>query len=354
VLQSRAMASDNGPQSPANAAEAALPVHVLTGFLGSGKTTLLNRALRTPRFADAAVLINEFGDVAIDHLLVREAREELVVLASGCVCCTLRRDLVEQLTQLLEQRAKGTVPRFSRVVLETTGLADPAPIVQTLVSHATLRDQLYLDGIVCAVDAQLGLGTLRTRRIAQKQVAVADRLLLTKCDLASTAARAPLEQALRGLNPRASVLAVTSEQDASALLSGAGHLDTREVVIVAARAAQKHLFVDAQPHSAELEQVGQFALTLPTPVDFRSFSLWVSLLTQLWAERILRLKAVISARGERQPIAVQAVQHVVYPPLDLPPMPELAGKSHVVLLIQDLTNTERAELQQSLMALCAE
>lgn len=354
MLQSRAMASQKGPQGTSGSAEAPLAVHVVTGFLGSGKTTLLNRALRTARFADAAVLINEFGDVAIDHLLVREAREELVVLASGCVCCTLRKDLVEQLTNLLEQRAQGSIPRFSRVVLETTGLADPAPIVQTLVSHATLRDQLYLDGIVCTVDAQLGLSTLQKQRIAQKQVSVADRLLLTKCDLADAAAREPLEQALRELNPRARVVAVTPAQDAAALLSGAGHLDTRDVVIMATGAAGKNLFVDPQPHAAQLEHVGQFALTLPTPVDFRSFSLWVSLLTQLWAERILRLKAVISARGERQPIAVQAVQHVVYPPLDLPPMPELGGKSHVVLLIQDLTEAERAELQHSLLALCAE
>lgn len=332
-------------------AETSLPIHVLTGFLGSGKTTLLNRALRTPRFADAAVLINEFGEVAIDHLLVRESREELLVLASGCVCCTLRNDLVESLTDLLDQRARGLLPPFSRLVLETTGLADPAPIVQTLVSHATLRDRLYLDGILCAVDLQLGLGTLERQTIAQKQVAVADRLLLTKRDLADPEGLPRLEQRLTELNPRAARMEVAAHSDVGALLSGAGHLDTRDVVLTLPRRAAigGDRGVSAEP--AHTAGVSQLSVMLPTPVDFRSFSLWVALLTQVWATRVLRLKAVVSARGEPNPIAVQAVQHVVYPPLDLPPMPELAGQSHIVLLIQDLTPSERAEITHSLRAL---
>jgi G3E family GTPase len=330
---------------------APLPIHVLTGFLGSGKTTLLNRALRTPRFADAAVLINEFGDIAIDHLLVREAREELLVLASGCVCCTLRKDLFEELNTLLDQRARGQSPAFARLVLETTGLADPAPIVQTLVADPTLRERVYLDGIVCTVDAQLGLRTLETQPSARKQVSVADRLLLTKRDCADPAQLPELERLLAELNPAAERRWVAPDDDAGALLSGAGHLDTRGILVPAPRARAIRGGTPAAASGAHLAGVSQIAVTLPHPVDFRSFSLWVAFLTQFWAERVLRLKAVLSARGEDHPIAVQAVQHVVYPPLDLPPLPELAGKSQVVLLMQDLTSAERNQITQSLLAL---
>ena len=332
-------------------------MHVLTGFLGSGKTTLLNRALRTPRFADAAVLINELGEIAIDHLLVRETREQLVVLASGCVCCTLRTDLVEQLTTLLDQRMRRELPAFSRLVLETTGLADPAPIVQTLVAHPALRDRVYLDGILCTVDAELGVRTLEAQPTARKQVAVADRLLVTKRDRVDASLLVLLEQRLAALNPGAQRL-FASHADAGALLAGAGHLDPRDILVrdfVPTSRAPAIRGPGALPAIAgdaeHLSGVSQVSVTLPHPIDFRSFSLWVSFFTQVWAERVLRLKAVISAQGEPHPIAIQAVQHVVYPPLDLPPLPELAGKSHVVLLIQDLTPQERDQVTQSLLAL---
>jgi G3E family GTPase len=323
----------------------ALPFHVLTGFLGSGKTTLLNALLRTPRFADALVLINEFGEVPIDHLLVRDAREELVVLASGCVCCTLRADLVEQLGTLLAQRAAGQCPKFSRVVLETTGLADPAPIVQTLLKHPLLSDALFLDGIVCTVDGQLGRASLAGHSEAQKQVVIADRLLLTKVDLAMESELNELSERLRSLNPDASQLRVLHGQIDPSVLLDVGHLDTRSVAASS--------FGASTPQLHEHGPVQRFSAVIEQPLDFRGFSLWVSMLTQLWGARILRLKAVVSARGEPNPIAVQAVQHVVYPPLDLPPDPRLAGKSYVVVLARDLTYDERRELDAGLRALSA-
>lgn len=315
-----------------------LPLHVLTGFLGSGKTTLLNRLLSAPRFSDTAVLINEYGAVPIDHLLVREAREETRVLASGCVCCTLRTDLVEQLSLLLEQRASGELPRFRRVVLETTGLADPAPIVQTVLKHPGLSDALYLDGIVCTVDAQLGAHTLRSQPEAQKQVALADRLVLTKLDLVSDDAEVKaLLARVRRENPSAPIVRTRGTPDDAELLLSGGHLDTRTV-----------LYAQNNAPSAHLGDIKQLALTLERPLKFESFSWWVAMLSQLWAERILRIKAVISAVGEPTPIAVQAVQHVVYPPLNLPPLPELAGKSHVVVLTRGLSNEQMREIEQSL------
>jgi len=321
--------------------EAPLPMHVLTGFLGSGKTTLLNALLTSPRFADAAVLINELGDIPIDHLLVRDAREELVVLASGCVCCTLRTDLVQQLGSLLAQRSSGELPRFSRIVLETTGMADPVPIVQTLLKHPTLSDALFLDGIVCTVDGQLGLTTLETHAEARKQVCIADRLLITKADLGTPAGLHELQQKLRGLNPEALQLRTTMGSVDTGFLLDIGHLDTRSIAASS--------LPDSHEHAGD--EVQRFSMVLDAPVDFRGFSLWVAMLTQLWGERILRLKAVISARDELNPIAIQAVQHVVYAPLDLPRKTNLNGKSYVVVLARGLSESERAELRAGLQAL---
>jgi G3E family GTPase len=322
--------------------DAPLPLHVLTGFLGSGKTTLLNRVLRSPRLADSVVLINELGSVPIDHYLVREAREETVLLASGCVCCTLRTDLVDQLTSLLAQRARGELPRFRRVLLETTGLADPAPIVQTLLRHPELSDAFYLDGIVCTVDAQLGVQTLDSQPEAQKQVALADRLLLTKLDLVDGQSANALVTRLRRENPSAPVARTTGAEEDVRLLLDTGHLDTRPILYARATAAHDHL-----------HDVRSVSVTLSTPVDFAQFSLWLAMLTQLWAERILRVKAVVSARGEPAPIAVQAVQHIVYPPLNLPPIAELAGRTHVVVLTRGLGERELDEIERSLRELAA-
>jgi G3E family GTPase len=282
---------------------------ILTGFLGSGKTTLLNQLLRAPKLRDAAVLVNEFGEIGIDHLLVRHASEELVLMESGCVCCTLRGDLVTQLGKLFAQRKAGQIPAFSRVVLETTGLADPAPIVQTLMSHPELSEQLYLDGILCTVDAQHAEHTLATHPESPKQLSVSDRVLITKADLVPKEQLARVRALVHAMNPEAEVReAARGEVDPSFVMA-MGHLDTRRL--------QAKTRVQSA-HQNQHGRIRSLAVTLPTPVDFKAFSLWVAMLTQLNGERVVRLKAVVSARGEETPIAVQAVQHVVYPPLNLP------------------------------------
>src|SRR5215472_7744551 len=194
-----------------NAIEAAsrIPVTLLTGFLGSGKTTILNHVLKQPAMAATAVIVNEFGEVGIDHLLVEKATDDVVLMQSGCLCCTIRGDIADTLVNLFVDRAKGRIPGFERVVIETTGLADPAPILHALMQDPIVAERYMVDGVVTTVDAVNGMGTLDAQIEAVKQAAVADRLLLTKCDVAPDAARQGLEARLAALNPGAPVIAVT-------------------------------------------------------------------------------------------------------------------------------------------------
>src|SRR5260221_8969932 len=188
------------------AASVITPVTVLTGFLGSGKTTLLKRILADPRYADTAVIVNEFGEVAIDHLLVREASENVVVLAGGCICCRVAGDLVRTLRELHHQRSAGSIPAFRRAVIETTGLADPAPLLASMIELPMIAARYSLSGVAATVDAEHRMRTLDEHEEAVKQVALADRLVITKDDLASAARVAELEERLRALNPGARVL----------------------------------------------------------------------------------------------------------------------------------------------------
>jgi G3E family GTPase len=313
-----------------------LPVHVLTGYLGSGKTTLLNALLVTPGLADAAVIVNELGDVGIDHLLVRHVREDVVILPSGCICCSLRNDLVATLTALVAARDGGSIPAFSRVLVETTGIAEPGPIVQTLVTHPELTRTFHLDGLITCVDAELGAPTLDAHVEAQLQVALCDRVVLTKLDRASPAQHEATLTRIRSLNPQAKIAEASMGQLSPQFLLAVGHLDPRRVE------RAQHV-----PHAA----VQSTSVRLERPVRFRDFSLWVSMFTQLNAPRLLRLKAVISVEGEERPIAVQAVQHIVYPPLSLPAMPELKGRSFVVMLTQGLSAEQLDEVRQTLEAM---
>ena len=185
-----------------------IPVTLLTGFLGSGKTTVLNHVLKQPGMAATAVIVNEFGEIGLDHLLVERSSEDVVLLNSGCLCCTVRGDIVDTLTNLFVDRVKGKVPYFTRIAIETTGLADPAPILHTLMTDPIVAARYMLDGVVTTVDAVNGAGTLDKQPEAVKQAAVADRLLLTKADLANAAARQKIEARLRALNPSATIVPV--------------------------------------------------------------------------------------------------------------------------------------------------
>ncbi len=323
-----------------------LPVTVLTGFLGSGKTTLLRALLSHPQLARTAVLVNELGEIGIDHLLVTHVAEELVLLESGCLCCTLRGDLVEQLTLLWQRRQGGQIPAFERVVIETTGLADPAPILATLLAHPALSERFYVDGILCTLDAEHGLQSLAQYQECRKQLSVADRVVITKTDRVDAAqaqaVHAKIAELAPGVDIRSAILGAIEPRELLQL----GHLDTRNL----AQATRRPATAQA---ASEHTQVHSIAVTLDKPIDFAALSLWVALNTQLYGQHILRFKAIVSALDEPTPIAVQAVQHVVYPPLNLPAMPELQGKSHIVVLSTGLDRTQRQHMRASLLALAS-
>src|SRR6201984_2014813 len=202
-----------------------IPVTLLTGFLGSGKTTVLNHVLKQLDMAASAVVVNEFGEIGLDHLLVERSSEDVVLLNSGCLCCTVRNDIVDTLTSLFVNRAKGKIPWFTRVVIETTGLADPAPILHTLMTEPIVAARYMLDGVVTTVDAINGSGTLDRQPEAVKQAAVADRLLLTKTDLAEPEVRQAFEMRLAALNPSAPLIPVARGAVDPALLFNLGFFD---------------------------------------------------------------------------------------------------------------------------------
>src|SRR5215472_15977076 len=204
---------------------ALIPVTLLTGFLGSGKTTVLNHVLKQPEMAATAVIVNEFGEIGLDHLLVERASEDVVLLNSGCLCCTVRGDIVDTLTNLFVDRVKGKVPFFTRVAIETTGLADPAPILHTLMTDPIVAARYMLDGVVTTIDAVNGSRTLDLQPEAVKQAAVADRLLLSKIDLAVPAARKEMEERLKALNPSAPIVPAAGGAVDPVLLFNIGFYD---------------------------------------------------------------------------------------------------------------------------------
>jgi G3E family GTPase len=288
------------------------PVVVVTGFLGSGKTTLLSRLLRDPELGETAVIVNELGEVAIDHHLLRRVDERTVVLSSGCVCCSLRGDLADELRDLLARRASGELPPFRRIAVETTGLADPAPILATLVSDPMLRHQLRLAVAVATVDAVNGARTLDRHTEAVRQVAAADRIVVTKPDLADPA---PLVERLRALNPGADVVRASF-----------GDLAPRRL-LRPVRADRVPLAPEAVPHG----DVRATALTFDEPLDWVGFGVWLTMLLQARGQDVLRVKGLLDTGGPG-PVVLDGVQHVVHPPRHLPDWPDGDRRTRLVVI----------------------
>jgi G3E family GTPase len=311
------------------------PVTVLTGFLGSGKTTLLNAMVRDPRFADTALVVNEWGEVPIDHALVREASENVVVLPSGCICCRVAGDLVRALRELHFQRLEGRVPDFARVAIETTGLADPAPLLATLIEMPLAAARFSLAGVVTTVDAEHGLRALDAHAEAVKQVAMADRLVVTKCDRAPEAAIAAVEARLARLNPgarrlRSGVKAIDPAQlfdtglyrGERAPMEATGWLNAGAYRHVGAR-------TDAPAHDADIDS---FVWRHPEPLAWDDVETALETLIGLLGARILRMKGLVNVAGERGPRAVHAVQHTLYPSARLEAWPDADRDTRLVFI----------------------
>jgi len=335
---------------------------VITGFLGSGKTTLLNALLSQDGMESTAVLINEFGEIGLDHLLVREVSEDVVLLNSGCICCSVRGDLISGLRDLFVKRTRGEIPEFDRIIIETTGLADPAPILHTLMTDPLLTTKFRLDSVVTTVDAIHGAGQLDTHPESVKQAAVADRILMTKADLVDEATRTALETRLRALNPAAPIYPVVNGDIAVSKLFNAGLYDptTKSMDVqkwLRDEAYEQHGDDDhghnhSHDHHHEHEHthhhdhshdvnrhddhIRSFCITFDEPIHWDAFVTWAEIFTQMRGESLLRVKGILNLVGEDAPVAIHAVQHVFHPPASLPAWPSDDHRSKIVFITKDL------------------
>jgi G3E family GTPase len=342
-------AARRGPVPP-------IPLTVITGFLGAGKTTLLNRLVKDASLSDTALIINEFGDIGIDHLLVKPISEGIVLLQSGCLCCTLRGDLVQALESLLRDLDNGRVS-FRRVMLETTGLADPAPVLQTAMAHPYLVMRFRLDGVVTLIDAVNGQATLDAHEEAVRQAAFADRLVLTKTDLLAAEDRATAKQALierlRALNPAAPILdSNAGEAPASALLNAGLYDPDRKSADVRRWLAHEaylaageegghddhhhhgHHHHDPNRHDA---RVRAFSLATDQAIPAGTVDMFLDLLRSIHGPNLLRVKGVVRlAESPETPLVIHGVQHVFHPPARLDAWPDDDRRTRLVFIVRDL------------------
>jgi G3E family GTPase len=325
-----------------------IPVSVLTGFLGSGKTTLLARLLRSPQFSRTAVIINEFGEVGLDHDLVETSDESFVELQTGCLCCKLRSDLVETLSEILARRDAGTVPAFERVVIETSGLADPAPILHALMDDAGLSERLRLADVVTVVDAVNGFDTIARQPEAVKQIALADRLVLSKTDLTGAVGVVPedLRARLRAFN-----------RDARVMTACNGMVEGGEDVIGAGTAARPWAKIDSLPsadahgHAHHAEDVSYVALVRDKPVPAVALTLFLECVAEHCGADLLRLKGIVDiAESPGRPAVIHGVQHVFHAPAWLERWPSEDRRTRMVLIGRNLSQAWLERLMEAIEA----
>ena len=324
-----------------------LPFNVLTGFLGAGKTTLLNALLKHPRMQGALVIVNEFGQAGLDHLLVEASPGEVIELSSGCLCCALRGDLVETLVRVLQERDSGSGSSFNRIIVETSGLADPAPILHTIMGHPWLTERLKLDGLVTVVDALTGEQTLKAHEEAVKQAAVAERLVITKTDMLPAGERPrrieELRQTLHALNPTAEVLISASPQcnpqklfQAGLADARTGQLHLREWLRIAslARKQEPH---GSHAHAAHSTGVNSFAIIHDAPLAPAALDIFIDLLRANFGAGLLRVKGIVKLTGDpSRPVVIHGVQHIFHPPARLPAWPDGEQTTRLVFITRGI------------------
>lgn len=333
-----------------------IPVSVFTGFLGSGKTTLLNRLLKDPALRDTAVIINEFGDVGIDHLLVEQSSDGIIELSDGCLCCTVRGELVDTLADLIDRLQSGKINSLSRIVIETTGLADPAPVLAAIMSHPALVQALRLDGVITVVDAVNGAATLDHHLEAVKQAAVADRIVLTKTDLETgMTAEAGLVARLKRLNPGVQIVRNAVHEASVSALFNCGLYDPATKTADVARWLNEEGFRDREHERHALEHhahghghhhhdvnrhdksISAFTLIHDKPIPMVSVQMFLDLLQSTHGERLLRMKGIIClAEDPARPLVIHAVQSVMHPPARLKEWQGGDRRTRLVVITKDL------------------
>ncbi len=326
-----------------SSAGTAVPVNVITGFLGSGKTTLLQRLLQSPGMDRTVVLINEFGEIGLDHLLVERVDESIVLLQSGCICCSIRDDLKSALRNLLSRRDREEIPNFDRVVIETTGLADPGPILYTILGEPVLRHHFRLANVITTVDAVNASLHLARNAEGVKQVAAADRLIITKTDLCEPSLTAAVRETLTRLNPSAQILESTVDEIDVEQLLGTADLN-RNPARSAWLPANPAYLQELQSHSAD---IASLSVALIEPLDWTAFGIWLSMLLNRHGDDVLRVKGILQIQGASTPVFINAVQHVVHPPQHLAAWPTEDRRSRIVFITRGV---DHALLRRSLAA----
>lgn len=312
------------------------PVHLLTGFLGSGKTTLLKRLLADPALADTAVLINEFGEVGLDHLLVERIDDTMVLLRSGCVCCTVRGELAEALRDLHSKRERGLVPPFTRVVIESTGLADPFPVLSTLRSDPVLRHHFRAGRVITTVDAVNGLAQLNTYVESNRQAAIADCIVVTKADLLE-AVPETLAARLGQLNPDAvRHVATVDGPDARTLLGDRATSRSAQLQSTSGFYCDAPAMPATADGVAHRTAISSFVISIDEPIDWTGFGIWLTMLLNRHGDRVLRVKGILNLVGEERPVAVHGVQHLVHPPVHMEAWTSTDRTSRIVFIVDGL------------------